>query len=470
MPKVVREDIAPLTARLDIQLERADYEPKWKSELKKYQQKAHMKGFRKGKTPMSVIRKMYGKSVLAEVVNELLEKELSGYIQEEELDLLGQPLPAEEQEPVDFDLQNLDNYSFKFEIGLAPDFDVQGVDEESTFEKYAPEISDETVEEELANARKRLGDRVQSESEIQDGDLLKLQAVELENDTPKEGGVTNEFSVLTDSLTDDMKKAFLAKKVGERLVANIFELEKDAEEAYVRKYFLGLEEDTDRPVEPTFELTILEASRIEAAELGEDFYQEYFGEDTDVTTEEEAREAIRKNIAGYYDKQAEALLFRDMQEALMEQNQPELPREFLKRWILASNEEATAEDVEKEFDTFAENLRWTLIRNQLVKNFELKVEQEEIIEGFKARVRSYLANNPMMDDSFVDQMAMRLMQDQKQVEQLYEELITDKLFDALAEKVTIKDKPIELDAFLEIAKEAQEKAQGNAPTTAEEEE
>lgn len=470
MSKVVREDIAPLTARLDVQLERADYEPKLKSELKKYQQKAHMKGFRKGKTPMSVIRKMYGKSVLAEVVNDLLQKELSGYIQNEELDLLGQPLPAEEQEPVDFDLHNLDDYSFKFEIGLAPDFEIQGISEEATFEKHAPEISDETVEEELANARKRLGDRVQSESEIQDGDLLKLQAVELENDTPKEDGVTNEFSVLTDSLTDEMKKAFLARKVGERLVANIFELEKDADETYVRKYFLGLEEDDERTVEPTFEFTILESSRIEAAELNEAFYQGYFGEDTEITTEEEAREAIRKNIAGYYEKQAEALLFRDMQETLMEQNKPELPREFLKRWILASNEEATTEDVEKEFDNFAENLRWTLIRNQLVKNFELKVEQDEIIEGFKARVRSYLANNPMMDDSFVDQMAMRLMQDQKQVEQLYEELITDKLFDALVEKVTITDKPIELEEFLEIAKEAQEKAQGGASATAEEEE
>jgi len=469
MSKVVREDIAPLTARLDVQVERADYEPKLKSELKKYREKAHMKGFRKGKTPMSVIRKMYGKSVLAEVVNELLEKELSGYIQSEELDLLGQPLPAEEQDPVDFDLHNLEDYSFKFDIGLAPDFEIEGVSEEATFEKYAPEISDETVEEELANARKRLGNRIQSEDEIQDGDLLKLNAVELDNDTPKEDGVTNEFSVLTDSLTDEMKKAFLAKKVGERLIANVFELEKDADEAYVRKYFLGLEEDDDRAVESSFEFTIVEASRIEAAELNEDFYKEYFGEDTEITTEEEAREAIRKNIGGYYEKQAEALLFRDMQETLMEKNKPELPRDFLKRWILASNEEATAEDVDKEFDTFAENLRWTLIRNQLVKNFDLKVEQEEIIEGFKARVRSYLANNPMMDDSFVDQMAMRLMQDQKQVEQLYEELITDKLFDALMEKVSTKDKSIELDKFVEIAKEAQEKAQGGASAAAEEE-
>jgi len=471
MPKVVREETGELTAAIKVQVERADYEPKLKSELKKYQSQAHMKGFRKGKTPMSVIRKMYGKGVLAEVVNELLQKELFDFIKEEDLKLLGQPLPSEEQDPVDFDLQALTNYEFKFDVGLEPDFDLQGADEENTFEKHKVEVPDETVSEELANARKRLGDRSQSESEIQEGDLLKLKAVELEKDTPKEDGIDHEFSVLVNSMKADMKEVFTAKKVGERLVANVFELEEKGDEKYVRKYFLGLEEEDDREVNPTFELTIEEASRIEEAELDEKFFQAYFGEDTEVTTEEAAREKIRENIAGYYNKQAEALLFRDMQEDLMEKNKPALPNDFLKRWILASNEEATPADVDKEFDTFAENLRWTLIRNQLVERFELKVEQDELVEGFKNRVRGYLAQNPgMMDDSFIDQMAMRLMQDQKQVEQLYDELLTDKLYDALVEVVTVEDKPIAMDEFLTIAQEAQQRAQQQAAVPAAEEE
>jgi trigger factor len=269
-----------------------------------------------------------------------------------------------------------------------------------------------------------------------------------------------------------MKEVFTAKKVGERLVANVFELEEKGDEKYVRKYFLGLEEEDDREVNPTFELTIEEASRIEEAQLDEKFFQGYFGEETEVTSEEEAREKIRENIAGYYNKQAEALLFRDMQEDLMEKNKPALPNDFLKRWILASNEEATPADVDKEFDTFTENLRWTLVRNRLVERFELKVEQDEIMEGFKDRVRGYLAQNPgMMDDSFIDQMAMRLMQDQKQVEQIYDELLTDKLYDALVEVVTVKDKPIAMDEFLTIAQEAQQKAQQqSAAPVAEEEE
>lgn len=459
MSKVVREDIGPLTANLNVQLEREDYEPKLKLELKKYQQQAHMKGFRKGKTPMSVIRKMYGKSVLAEVVNELLQKELSEYIQQEELNLLGQPIPAREQKPVDFDLQALDRYEFSFEIGLAPDLDVAGVAEDDVYEKYTVTVPDDAVEEELANARKRLGERIPSEGDIQLGDLLKLQAVELENNTPKEDGVQNEFSLLVESMTEDMQAAFQEKKVGERLIVDIFALEKDTEPNYVRKYFLGLEEDDERPVNETFELTIQEATRITAAELNESFFQQYFGEDTTITTEAEAREAIRKNIAAYYDKQAEALLFRDIQEALMEKNQPELPREFLKRWIMESNEKATEADVDQGFDRFADNLRWTLIRNSLSRRFDIQVDQEDIVEGFKDRVRNYLSNSPMADENFVNQMAMRLMQDQNQVEQVYEEMMTDKLYDALVEQVTVREKPIDLEAFLEIAKAAQEKAQ-----------
>lgn len=468
MPKVVREETGELTAAIKVQVERADYEPKLKSELKKYQSQAHMKGFRKGKTPMSVIRKMYGKSALAEIVNELLQKELVAYIEKEDMSMLGQPLPSEEQEPVDFDLQDLTSYEFTFDVGLEPEFEVQGVTEDNTFEKYQVEVPDETVAEELADARKRLGERVQSDGDIQEGDLLKLKGVEFGKDTPKEGGIDHDFSVLVNSLKPDMKEVFTTKKVGERLVANVFELEEKGDEQYVRKYFLGLEEEDDREVNPTFELTIEEATRIEEAPLDEKFFQGYFGEDTEVTSEEEAREKIRENIAGYYNKQAEALLFRDMQKDLMEKNKPALPNDFLKRWILASNEEATAADVDKDFDTFTENLRWTLVRNRLAERFELRVEEGEIITAFKDRVRGYLAQNPgMMDDSFIDQMAMRLAQDQKQVEQVHGELLTDKLYDALVEVVTIEDKPIAMDEFLTIAQEAQRQS---AATIAEEEE
>lgn len=460
MSKVVREDTGDLTATITVQLERSDYEPKLNTELKKYREKAHMKGFRKGKTPMSVIRKMYGKGVLAEVINDLLQKELFDFIDQEKLSLLGQPLPDEGQPQVDFDLQNLNDYSFAFNVGLSPEFDLQGVDTDNTFEKYAIQVPDSTVDDELQNARKRLGERITTEGPVLVGDLLKLSAVEFDGDTAKEDGVQNEFSVLIDTMREESKEAFLNKNVGDTVKANIFELEEKGDEAYVRKYFLGLEENDDRTVNHTFELTLQEASRIQDAELNEAFYKAYFGEDTEIGEEADAREKIRENIAGYYSKQAEALLFRDMQEDLMGKNKPNLPTDFLKRWILASNENANPDDVEKEFDTFAENLRWTLVRNKLVDQFELKVEQDELVDGFKNRVRGYMAQNPgMMDDSFIDQMAMRLMQDQKQVEQLYDEMLTDKLYEALIDVVSITDKEIQMDEFLKIAQEAQAQAQ-----------
>lgn len=467
MSKVVREDTGELTATITVVLEPTDYEPKFKAELKKYREQAHMKGFRKGKTPMSVIKKMYGKGVLAEVINDLLQKELNDYINKEKLNLLGQPLPSNQQNEVSFDLQSPTDYAFAFDVGMAPDFEVLGIGTDNSFEKYTVLVPDETVDEELASARKRLGENISSEGPFQEGDLLKLHAVEWDNG-PKEHGIEHEFSLLIDSLQPGKKEDFLGKKAGDQLQVNIFDLEKDSSPAYVRKYFLGLDEEDDREVNETFELTIMEGVRIQEPELNDDFFKGYFGDDTEITTVEEAREKIRQNIAGYYNKQAEALLFRDIQDDLMEKNKPSLPDDFLKRLILASNENATEADIDKEFDSFTENLRWTLVRNRLVRKFELKVAQQELEEGFKDRVRGYMGQNPgLLDDSFLDQMAMRLMADEKQVEQLYEEILADKLYEALVEEVTIIDKPIHMDAFLEIIKEVQ--AQQASATETEEE-
>ena len=135
MPKVVREEIDNLNATVTITLEKSDYQPKFKSELNKYRQKAHMKGFRRGKTPLSVVKKMYGKAVLAEVINEQLQKELFEHLNEDKLDILGQPLPSEDQEQIEFDLKDMSDYVFKFDLGIAPEFEVEGLDKKNSFQK-----------------------------------------------------------------------------------------------------------------------------------------------------------------------------------------------------------------------------------------------------------------------------------------------------------------------------------------------
>jgi trigger factor len=468
MSNIVREDVEKLTAVLTVTVEEQDYKPKFKSELNTYRKKANMKGFRKGRTPMSVVRKMYGKAVLADVVNRMIQEELVRYLREEDIDILAQPLPSEDQPPIDFDLKELHDFEFKFEVGLAPKFEVKGVSEEDTFKKYTVEITDEMVDKELDNARKRHGERVYSEEEIKEEDLLRLRAVELADGEVKVDGVESTFNLLIESIDDEaVKKEILSKKVGDKLRLNLFELEKNTDADYVRKYFLNLEQDDDREVGEEYEVTIEEASHIEPAEFDQEFFDKEF-EEGEVTNEEEAREKIRENIREYYDNQAGALLYRDFQEYLMEQNEIPLPDDFLLRWLKASNESIPEEEVEKEYDNFAKNLKWSLIRSKLMKEFKINVKSEEIVDQLKNRVRSYFGGVPG-NDELIESMAQRLMQDEKQRESAYEDILADKLHEAIEERVTIEPQPVAVEEFEEIIEQARAEAEQRRSSAAEEE-
>lgn len=458
MPNVVREEIDSLNSVLTITLEKAEVENKLKSELNKYKDKAQMKGFRKGKTPEGMLRKLYGKGLLADIVNNSLQSQLYEYITENKLEVLGQPIPSEDHPEIDLDPIQVSDYTFKFDVAVAPEFEIIGIDASDVYSKYKVEISDERVEEELIKARKRFGKRIVSESEIQEEDMVKLQIAELDGDAVKEDGLSNSFSLLLANAEDAAKATLLSQKVGDTLNLNLFELEKDRDEDFVRRYFLGLDKEDEREVSNrVFQVTIEEASRVEPAEMGEEFYNTYFGEGR-VTTEEEAREAIRLDYGQYFDQQANALLFRDMQEKLLELNQLPLPEAFLKRWLLTSSENPNPEAIEKGFESFAKSLQWSLIRNKAARLFGIQVTEEDLQRYFANRVLSYFGGQ-LNDMNLINGMVDRLMQDEKQVDQAGEEVLLDKLQAAISAVVTVDPKPVAEEEFLEILRQAQAQAQ-----------
>ncbi|MCB0560440.1 MAG: trigger factor [Lewinellaceae bacterium] len=453
MPKVVREDIDNLNAVLTVTLEKEDYEPKFNSELSKYRKQAAMKGFRKGKTPISILKKMYGKSVLLEVINETLQKELSGYLTEQDVKILGQPLPSEDQEPINFELNELHDYTFKFDLGLAPEFEVKGAGPDDTYGKMEVDVAEDMIDEELEAARKRLGERQFVEDDIRENDMVKLLALELDGAEPKEGGVESEFSLLVSAISDEKaKQQLLGGKKGDTFHFNLFSLEEDKDEPYIRKYFLNLSDEDEREVGQDYKVTVEEVSRIEPAELNQAFFDKFFGEG-EVNSEEEARGKIREQVEKFYNDQSEALLFRDMQENIMELNEMELPAGFLKRWMKATNEELSDKVIEKEYEAFAKNLQWSLIRSKLVRRFGIEVKNEEVLATLKNRVRSYFGGVAPGMEHIVESTAARLMEDEKQVEQAYGEVLTDKLYKALAAEVKVDIKKASLEMFeAEVAK------------------
>ena len=279
MSKVVREDIGSLSAVLTLTVTKADYEPKLSTELNKRRKKAQLKGFRKGKTPMGFIKKMYGRAILADAINEMIQKELTRYIADEKIQILGQPLPSEDQEEFDFNINDLIDYTFKFDIGFAPEFEVEGLSDESNFERYAVEVKDELIEKDIESAQKRFGERKSVDEKIEENDTLTLNAEELDGDKVKEKGWACSFDVLVSQIEDEeVKKQFLGKKKGTKVRFNIFKLEKNSTEESVKKYLLKVEEnDADVEIGENFEALVDDIKRVEPAELDQAFFDKFIG-------------------------------------------------------------------------------------------------------------------------------------------------------------------------------------------------
>lgn len=470
---IVREDLDTLNVRLTVQINKEDYEGELKNKLKEYRSKAQLKGFRKGKTPMSVIRKMFGRQILADVVNDKMQAEMGEFLFSEEnkdkLNFLGQPIPAEEQDSFEYSISNLEDYNFKFDLGLAPVFDLNGVGDKHVFTNYVVTPDKKGLAEELMNLRRKMGE-TSEEDIVTEEDIITLKGLELQDGAPKVGGLDKEFTLFIKNTTKKTKKVFIGKGKGEQVELNVFELEENSTEKHVRRYILGLEEDDEREIAPVFSLTIEKISRFAAAELNEEFFKQAFGEG-DVNSEKEALVKIKDDYKQHYVKHTDGLLFRDFQEYLMEKNPMDFPEPFLKRWLLVSNEKNTEQSVEQGFEGFTKGLQWTILREKLIKHFELDVTKEEMRAGFGVQMQSYFggAQPEWMNDDIINNMVNRMMDDKKGAEEMFDTLIMEKIQDALKEGYKLKEKAVSVQEFEVIVEEVKAKVEAESSLIEEEE-
>lgn len=458
--KVTQTNTDDLNAKITIHLEKEDYYPKFKSELKKLRSKVQLKGFRKGRTPESTLIKMYGEQTMVEAVNDALQSSLSSHIVDTKLNLLGQPIPADdEQGNISFDPRNMGDYTFNFEVGLSPEFEVDGISSEDVYELYDVEIEDEVVDEELGNIAKRFGTREKMTEDVKEEDILQIKALELDG----EGNILDKgwetgFTVMVDLLDDDIKAEVLKAKAGHSFDFDIYKLEKDKEEKYVRKYLLNLDDDEEKEIGSQFRGTIEEVTRLVPAEMNQELFDNYFGKDK-VTAEDEARTEISDNISKYYQEQSKQLMYRNIMDELLAKNNLPLPESFLRKFVNFNKEEGAADITDADFDAMLRNTRWTLINSKLVDKFEVQVEPEEIQARFEAQAASYLGQYGA-DPSMVQGIVNQLMQNREQVQKAYEELSAQKVFAKIDEEVSKEEKKIASKAFNEIVKELNQKLQG----------
>lgn len=449
---ITKEQTGDLNALLTITVEPADYNPKVQSSLKNMSKQVSMKGFRKGMVPIGLVKKMYGQQVLVEELDKILQEQLNSYLKENNIEILGNPLPTD-NEAFNFDVTNAEaEYTFSYELGLQPEFSLDFINKDTEVNKYKVTVDDKTLEEELTRLRKRFGNTTNPEEGVQEDDVLVVDLKELDADgNEKEGGKTNEDVALAmDMVTEKQQKALKELKVGGAAKVNLFELmDKSREE--IGKHLLNLKADELEGVNDEFNLTLKKINRMEPAALDQQLFDTVFGEG-EVDSADAFKEKIREEIGKAFDSQSEQRLGYDIVNALLDKAEMPLPDDFLKRWIKRTNEKPiTDEQLENEFEGFTRNLKWSLVVNKLSKEHDIKVEVDEIKDHTREQILQQFGNlGGNFPEEQMDQFVNSMLQNQERVQKTYEALLDKKLIDHLKEQVTLKEKEVSLDEFSKL--------------------
>lgn len=449
MATVTRENIGLLHDKLTVKVSKEDYLPSFDKKLKEYSKNANIPGFRKGMVPAGMIKKMYGASIFTDEILKSVEKELYTWLNAEKPEIFGQPLPLSS------DVRNMDmnkpaDYEFGFEIGLKPDYIMADIAKAKvTLHKVA--ATDAMVDEEIGRMQVKGGKMTEPETIGNEENVLNILFTEADKDgAVVEGGVSKENSVILKYLTSATQKKFMGKKVGETVTVQLSKaFDDDKLDMFLQD--LGFEKDDKEAAKKYFNLEIVKIGLVEKRELTEDFFKEIYP-GKDIKTEAELREAIKEEIDNYWKSQSRNQLQDQLYHYLLDETSMEFPEEFLKRWLQTSGEkEKTAEQVEKEFPAFSNQLKWTLISDKLIKENGLEVSNEELREFMKMEVMRYFGTMNLGEDTtWLESYIDRMMKDEKQVDASYRRLITDKLFNWIEGQAKAKEKevtPEELNAM-----------------------
>lgn len=450
MAQITRDQIAPLHERIKITVSPSDYNPAFEKSLKNYAKTANIPGFRKGLVPTGIIKKMHGAAVFTEEVLRTIEKELTQYVQTENISYLGQPLPEDENDPGTFNYNEPTDYSFSFEIGLKPIFSLPNFETLPTT-LHLVDATPEMIQEELDRMQQRLGKMTEPETITKEEDVINVRFEKSDAEGNSiEGAEPKENSLLLKYFSESLRKQLIGKKKDETITIQLSTAFDDKEREWVAGD-LGLNKDNAEEMSQHFLMHISKIGFVEKRELNEAFFNEALP-GKEIKSEEELRNEIRTQIEAYWKHQAQHMLEHEIFHILSEETKMDFPENFLKKWLLKTNEnKQTAEDIEKEFPTFLNQLRWTLVSNEIASGNTIQVSREEIMESLRQQLIGYfgsmnLGGNYEWLDSYVE----RLMGDEKQVENAYQRVFSAKVLSWAASKVKPTEKKISAEEFSKL--------------------
>ena len=435
------EKSTPVNARLVVSIAEADYKPQVDKKLKDYRKQANIKGFRPGMVPVQLIQKMYGKSILIDEINQFLGKSVQEYIRENKLSIVGDPMPAQEEQDV-IDWDNQKDFEFAYNLGLSGEFMVD-FDKIPAVKTYDIQAGEKELNETLENIMKNGGEQINPDT-VEDGDMIF--------GTFTQGEWTEKSAIPMKSIKDDAKATFIGATKEATLtfdVQNTFVDEKSIELATGNK--TGLTGEVSFIIE--------DITRTAPAEMNQAFFDKILGEGK-VSSEEEFRAEVMSIIQSNYKRESEYLLKIDAEKALLENVSIELPEEFLKNWLVTINEgKFTPEQIDADFENVKKDLRWTLIKNEIATKNDIKVEYDEVLARTKDMIRGQfgmmggMGNDNSMDE-MIDRIATGYLTDknkQDNFRKMFDEVFTAKISDAIVANMKIESKTIDVEEFKQIA-------------------
>lgn len=442
---ITKNQIDNLNATIKIELGKEDYAPRVEKALKDYQKKVVVNGFRPGKTPMGLVKKMYGKAMLVEEINKALGEALNNYIKENDLQILGEPLPNETEQK-ELNLEE-ENFEFLYDIALSPEVNAK-MSKREKVPFYVIKVDDEMIDKQIESVCKNNGTMIPVE-EIEGTEYLKGELIELdENGNAKEGGIKNEDASMSvyHMKDEEALNAFKGKKVGEEVKFN-------AAKAFPNKTdfaaMLGVTKEEAENAGENYCFIISEIKRYVDAEVNEELFTKLYGEGA-VKDVNDFRERVKADIQNQLKGHSEYRFTIDAKEKLIKKDEDVvLPEAFLKRWIVAVNENLTAEEVEKDFEGYRDEFKWQLIKSAIVKEFGVKVEAEDMKKEARQIAAAQLQQYGLygLTDEQLDGFAVKLLEDEKQRQHLYERALDNKVFEVIRENLKLEEQEIAMADF-----------------------
>jgi len=442
---ITRENIDELNAVIRVEVSNDDYSEKVNELLKDYKKKASIKGFRPGRVPIGMIRKMYGPSVKLDEINKIVSEGINKYINDEKIDILGDPLPLiDDNETIDF--ENDVEFTFSFELGLAPEFQLT-LTKKVRMTCYEIKIDKKLRQGFIDNYTRKFGDYSIVE-EVAEEDIIKANIIEVDDSgSLAENGLSAENSSLSVSVIKDeqIRKSFIGRKKGESVD---FDIRKAYPDNYEIAAILQKKKEETTKVSGIFRAVINEISRFAPAAINQELFDKVYGEGT-VKSEDEFMSRLDGEISGQLSTESNYKALIDAKKLAVEKSSFNLPQDFLKRWLIRVNKELSEEEIEKDFEKFLEDLKWQLIRNRIARDSEIKIDEEDLLNEARNYTRQQFQQYGLYyaADEQVDKFAKEMLKREEDYKKIADKILEEKVVEKIKEMVKMEPKKVTADEF-----------------------